>query len=347
MRDIARSLGVSHVTVSYALRGVPRVSEAMRQKICAAAESMGYRPDPLLQALSTYRRTSKTSRIQAALAWLCCWDPPEAMLELKEFHAYWAGVKQTAEAHGYRLEQFAPSATLSLQRIRQIMRARNILGVFVPPPQSSFNLNLSELDWSDFVLVKFGHSFGNLRVHLVTSAHVHNAILAFNKIRERGYRRIGFVTSAYSMERTQFASGFLRAQYNVPAKEHVPMLALTEQDVKTGHSSALAKWVKRERPDAVLSNLREVPGMLTGLGLRIPQDIGVAALSVHDGNSDAGIDQNPFEIGRSACEMIIAQIIHGGSGVQEFPRELLVEGAWVEGAMLPDRRVARQGIGAT
>ncbi len=337
MRDIARSLGVSHVTVSYALRGMPRVSEIMRRKICTEAERMGYRPDPLLQALSTYRRTSKSTKIHAALAWLCCWERPEEMFERKEFHAYWAGVKQTAEAHGYRLEQFIPSPSLSLQRIQQIMRARNILGVFIPPPQSSFNMKLTDLDWSDFVLVKFGHSFGDLRVHLVTSAHVHNAALAFAKIRERGYRKIGFVTSVYSMKRTQFASGVLRAQYDVPKKEHVPILLLPEEDLKSGRSAALAKWLERERPDAVLSNLRELPGMLKELGLRIPQDIGVAALSVHDGNADAGIDQNPFEIGRAACEMIIAQIIHGGGGVQEFPRELLVDGAWTDGSMLPDR----------
>lgn len=341
MRDIARSLGVSHVTVSYALRGLARVSESMRRKICAEAERMGYRPDPLLQALSTYRRTSRSSTIQAALAWLCCWERPEEMFERKEFHAYWAGVKQTAEAHGYRLEPLTPSPALSLQRIQQIMRARNIVGVLIPPPQSSFNIKLSDQDWSDFVLVKFGHSFGELRVHLVTSAHVHNAMLAFEKIRERGYRRIGFVTSVYSMKRTQFACGFLRAQYDVPAEEHVPILALSEEDVKSGRSVALREWLAKDRPDAVLSNLREVPEMLTKLGLRIPDDIGVAALSVHDGNADAGIDQNPFEIGRAACEMIIAQIIHGGAGVQEFPRELLVEGEWKDGSMLPDRRKLR------
>lgn len=340
MRDIARALGVSHVTVSYALRGLPRVSEDMRKKICDEAERMGYRPDPLLQALSTYRRTSKTSTIQAALGWLSCWEQPDEMFERKEFHAYWSGVKQTAEAHGYRLERFTPSPDMSLKRIQQIMRARNILGVFIPPPQSSFKMKLSDLDWSDFVLVKFGHSFGDLRVHLVTSAHVHNAMLAFNRIRERGYQRIGFVTSAYSMTRTQFASGFLRAQYDVPRKEHVPILALSEDEVRSECPEALRKWLDKERPDAVLSNLREVPAMLRTLGRRIPDDIGVAALSVHDGNADAGIDQNPFEIGRAACEMIIAQIIHGGGGVQSFPRELLVEGAWIDGSMLRDLRTA-------
>ena len=41
IRDIARSLGVSHVTVSYALRGLPRVSDETRRKVCAEAERMG------------------------------------------------------------------------------------------------------------------------------------------------------------------------------------------------------------------------------------------------------------------------------------------------------------------
>src|SRR4051812_39344206 len=75
VRDIAQKMGVSHVTVSYALRGLPRVSASMREKICQEAERLGYRPDPMLQALSSYRRLGRTPAIRAALAWLCCWDP--------------------------------------------------------------------------------------------------------------------------------------------------------------------------------------------------------------------------------------------------------------------------------
>ena len=337
MRDIAAKLGVSHVTVSYALRGVPRVSPALRERICDEAKKMGYKPDPMLQALSTYRRTSRETRIQSALAWLCCWDPPELMHTRKEFHAYWLGVKSVAEKHGYRLERLAPNERLSVGRIQQIMQARNIRGVLIPPPQSTFSQDLSGFDWSKFAVVKFGHAFDNLRVNLVTSAHTYNAALAIRKMTERGYRRVGFVSSEYSIRRTLFLSGVLLAQADLAERNRVPFLSLSEADVKSGGSERLRVWIEKEKPDAILSNLSEVPSMVRAAGHDVPGDIGFAALSVHDGNADAGIDQKPFEIGKAACESVVSLILHGGWGAPEAPREVLIEGAWVDGSSLPPK----------
>ncbi len=337
MRDIAMKLGVSHVTVSYALRGVPRVSPTLRDRIREVAREMGYRPDPMLQALSTYRRTSRETPIQSALAWLCCWDPPEQMHTRKEFHAYWLGVKSVAEKHGYRLERLVPGGRLSMARIQQIMEARNIQGVLIPPPQSSFSQDLDGCDWSKFAVVKFGHAFDHLRFNLVTSAHTYNAALAVRKMTERGYRRVGFVSSEYSIRRTLFLSGVLLAQAGLAERDRVPFLSLPEGEVKSGDPARLRTWIEKEKPDAILSNLSEIPGMLGQAGYAIPGDLGFAALSVHDGNADAGIDQKPFEIGKAACEAVVSLILHGGWGKPEAPREVLIEGSWVDGSMLPAR----------
>jgi len=343
MRDIGAKLGVSHVTVSYALRGVPRVSPALRDRICEEARKMGYRPDPMLQALSTYRRTSREANIQSALAWLCCWDPPEQMHTRKEFHAYWLGVKHVAEKHGYRLERLVPNERLSVSRIQQIMQARSIRGVLIPPPQSTFSQDLSAFDWSKFAVVKFGHAFDKLRVNLVTSAHTYNAALAIRKMTERGYRRVGFVSSEYSIRRTLFLSGVLLAQTDLAERDRVPFLSLPEAEVKNGASERLRAWVEKEKPDAILSNLSEVPAMIRKAGYDIPGAIGFAALSVHDGNSDAGIDQKPFEVGKAACELVVSLIMYGSWGYPEAPREVLIEGAWVDGSMLPARTPAKAG----
>lgn len=338
MRDIARRLGVSHVTVSYALRGLPRVSEKLRQRIRAEALKLGYREDPMLQALCVYRKASRGPEIRAALAWLCCWDPPEELHTRKEFHAYWLGVNEVAARHGYRVESFSPGGRLSLARIQQILHARSIRGILVPPPQSTFKQALDGFDWGKFSVVKFGHAHAGLRSSLVTSAHVFNAALAIERMTALGYRRIGFVTSDYSRRHTQFLGGVLRAQAELPAENRVPFLSLPEDDIHHADPASLSRWIEREKPDAILTNMREVPGMVRQLGLRIPEDMPVAAMSVHDGNSNAGIDQNPLEIGRAACEVMVANLLHGHFGLPAHPRELLIEGSWVDGAMLPARR---------
>ncbi|MGJ6980133.1 LacI family DNA-binding transcriptional regulator [Aestuariimicrobium soli] len=51
--DLARSLGLSKSAVSNALNGRPGVSEATRERVRAAAEGTGWRPNALARALST------------------------------------------------------------------------------------------------------------------------------------------------------------------------------------------------------------------------------------------------------------------------------------------------------
>jgi LacI family transcriptional regulator len=53
LSDIAASLGVSEATVSLALSGNPRVADATRQRVVAAANELGYRPNTAARALRT------------------------------------------------------------------------------------------------------------------------------------------------------------------------------------------------------------------------------------------------------------------------------------------------------
>jgi LacI family transcriptional regulator len=56
-RDVARLAGVSQPTVSRALSDHPRVSEATKERVRAAAKALGYSPNAIGRALSTGRST--------------------------------------------------------------------------------------------------------------------------------------------------------------------------------------------------------------------------------------------------------------------------------------------------
>src|SRR5688572_15727723 len=45
MRDIAKMAGVSHSTISLALKNHPRISEEVKQRVRRLCEEVGYRPD--------------------------------------------------------------------------------------------------------------------------------------------------------------------------------------------------------------------------------------------------------------------------------------------------------------
>ena len=55
MKDIAKKCGVSVATVSKALNGQKDIGEQTRQRICAAAEEMGYMANSVARALKTNR----------------------------------------------------------------------------------------------------------------------------------------------------------------------------------------------------------------------------------------------------------------------------------------------------
>lgn len=339
LRDIAKHLGVSHVAVSLALRERPGVSAELRERVRSAAAKLGYRPDPVLAALNNYRHGRESRPIRAALAWITLWKDPARMHSYREFEDYWQGASQVAEKHGYHLYEFTPDAKSSLAAVQRVMLARNIEGIMLSPPDRHFVLNPPALDWNKFSVVRFGYALESLRFHLVTSAQVSNTLMSIHRMRERGYRRIGFVTNFRNQNFTHFLDGFLRANEDIPSRDRIPVLNLPE--VKPEEDQALlSEWIKTNRPDAVFSNLGSIRATLGKIRYPAPKKLGLAVTSVQDCDADSGIDQSALEIGRTACETLISLLMHGHRGLPTHQREILVEGRWMDGSTLPVRKQA-------
>ena len=83
--------------------------------------------------------------------------------------------------------------------------------------------------------------------------------------------------------------------------------------------------------------------MVKQLGLKVPDDFALAATSILDGGSDAGIDQHPEEIGRVGFVMLNSLISDRSRGIPSIFRQILVEGSWVDGASVPDAPVKSGG----
>ena len=55
LKSLAKTLGISETTVSRALNGYPEVSERTRERVLAAAQLAGYRPNPVARSLASGR----------------------------------------------------------------------------------------------------------------------------------------------------------------------------------------------------------------------------------------------------------------------------------------------------
>ena len=341
LRDIGLKLGVSHVTVSLALRGDPRISLARREEVQRVARELGYSPDPMLTSLSAYRQAKQTVSIKATIAWINQWEKPRKLRSLQEFDAYWNGAHDYATRLGYRLEEFVVGPGMSSQRLQQILLARTIRGILIPPHTSG--LDLPGFDWGQFAVVRFGISVVQPRVHVVTSDQLQCAFMAFERMWERGYRRIGYLTSRRYDRNTggNFRAGYLSAQdVHVPLRRHLQPLALSEENTPSDARN-LERWLKAVKPDGVITAIPALPELLQQVGCRVPEDLGVAALSLLDGRFDAGIDQKSEEVGRVAMATLAGLIQQNERGIPEYCRRVLVEGRWVDGSSLPSRVAAR------
>jgi len=339
LRDIAQRLGVTHATVSLALRNHPAISAKRREQVQRVAREMGYVPDPYLAALAAYRRANAPAGVRSAIAWINHWEQPEDLRKHREFDLYWRGAQSSARRYGYRLEEIRWLPEYSARRFEQILLARGIRGVLIPPHAKV--PDWGDFDWSKFCIVRFGLSVPSPDSHLVTADHLRAVIMAIHRIAEYGYRRIGLVMPADADHR--LGGGFVGGFSSAGQSFHLPVVPplLTEEAVYRQQPAiarrGLAQWLKRHRPDALLTFYQGIPALLNQLGYRIPQDIAVAGTSV-DVPVDAGIDQHSEAIGRIAVETLVAQINLNERGEPSDPYRVLVESRWRDGASLPKRQ---------
>jgi DNA-binding LacI/PurR family transcriptional regulator len=340
LRDIAAKIGVSHATVSMALRDNPQISAARREEIRRVAEALGYRPDPLLQQLATYRNSRQAARIESCIAWLNDWEPPGDYHKYREYACYWEGARAGAERLGFRLEEIplrnrAPSPV----RLVQMLHARGIRGVLIPPHRAAFGY--AGCDWTGFSVVKIGFSIASLRTHLVTSDQYAGGELAAGRMIKAGHKRIGFVSTITLEQHTRgnFSAAFLHARDQAVARaNHIPPLFLEREDAAA--KKQFTRWLKKYKPTALLFSPGSLPSWVGELGLSIPGDIALGAVSMRDSPLvDTGLDQFPEEVGRAAVELLASLMNARHFGIPDHPRRLLIEPRWVSGATLPDKPV--------
>lgn len=334
LAEVAQAAGVSSSAASLALRDSPEIGHSTRLRVQAVAESLGYRPNPMAVGMAHRRQTAKAKPVAAALAWLNAWPVPMEMRRHREFELYWKGACRTAENFGYRVEEFVVSEKMPLQRVDSILFARNIRGILIPPQQGNPPI-WEKVRWKNFSTVCISRRLDPPFAHVVTSAQAANAMLAFDRMRALGYERIAFLGPP--ARQRMWGAGFALAQAELPPERQIPPFLMSAAD-SAETLEALRKWIDEYRPEAILTEERTLPTMLKRLGLRVPEDIALAATSVLDEPGiDAGIYQNSEEIGRVAALTLISLIHEHDCGMPSIHREILIKGDWVDGGSLPPR----------
>jgi LacI family transcriptional regulator len=329
LRDVAQAAGCHYSTVSLALRDHPRLSVATRERVRRAARELGYVADPLLSSLSSYRTARRPASFQSTLAWITNHPTAGGWKQAPVFHHYHLGAVERARTLGYRLDTFwLRERGMTPARASQILRARTVSGLLIAPsPAPGARL---ELDWDSFSAVALGYTLARPGLHLVSTHQYRSIRLALQRLAERGHRRIGLVMPELSDTRVDrnWLAGYLTWQQEISPAQRIPHLFPPAWD-----AAAFTAWFRRQRPDALVTKNPEVLPVLRRLGVRVPGDVGVAFLTVSEGEREfAGIDENPREVGAAAVDYLAGMIHRNERGIPALPQRVLIDGRWVEGA---------------
>jgi DNA-binding LacI/PurR family transcriptional regulator len=333
---VAAAAEVSAMTVSRVLRNSPQVSSSTRQRVLQAAAKLGYRPDPQIARLMAQVRNYRRRRIESVIAVVRDDIPEDELHDPAYQYVSLHDIRRRAEQHGYRAEEFfLGRGGLTAKRLNHILSSRGIDGLIVSP-QSSQNIG-TQLDYSRFAAATFGYGIQQPALHRASTNMTRGILEATKQLAARGYRRIGLAVTQWVDARSDhtYSGAMLNFQQTLPAKQRVPLLLFPENNLFR-ESGIFCAWVKKHRPDAIISFDAQVPDWLTKrLGLRIPEDVGLVA---HDWSEQmtgfAGINHRRPHVASAAVDLVATQLMQNERGVPEVPRQILIPPAWVEGSSI-------------
>lgn len=334
LKQIGDATGVSTMTVSLALRDHARIPEATRTRIRAVAEKLGYRPDPALSALTAYRHEKQTVRDYRTLAFLTSFPTADGWKRHLYSARYFEGAAARAQALGYHIEPFwLKQPGLTSRRIVQILEARGIKGLLLAPIHAS-HAEVA-LDWERFCAVSLCRGIASPQINVVDHNHCHSMATAWAELRRRGYRRVGYAIREVSENLTarHWLAAYLMEQQR-PGTRTRRSAALAPLVATEWNETIFLRWLRRTKPDVVVSPDATVHGWLEGSGLRVPEDIGFLHLEAEEGGALSGVCQHFANVGVAAVDLLHLELIRSAYGVPSVRQMIGIDGFWVEGTSL-------------
>ncbi|MDA3875116.1 MAG: LacI family DNA-binding transcriptional regulator [Kiritimatiellae bacterium] len=332
---IAKKLGLSQSTVSRALRRDPQIPEATRIRVLEAADSMGYRPNPLVSSLMEQIRTGKKHEDHGSLVIVVDRKDQADWFEFPAYREHYEGFVQQARARGYSTDCiYLRAENMTAAAVDRICYHRGVDGIFFAAP-NWHETGPFPLTWEHFVCGTVGYSWSQLQIDRVSTSHRHNADRCFEELNKRGYRRIGFlvdIQAEHWVDSAWLASSALH-RISVPEEEAIPHFVINETRDQTKEFRA---WMKRWQPTAfVCTGINEAtwPDRMDLVPHTFPR-----VLCNRPAECEfAGMDENNRAVGATLCDLITARIVHNERGVPKHPQTVLIDGQWVETDLLPKR----------
>ena len=267
LKDIARDLGVSTVTVSKVLRGNPDIGEKTRARVLKRMRELNYRPNMLARGLASGR----TYTVGLVV-------PDLVHPFFAEFAKALAGALREADM-ALLLASSEENAELERQEIRTLV-GRNVDVLLIASCQSRLK-GAHELgpEGKPFLLVD--RRLSNVEAHFVGSDDYEIGRIATEHLIAAGRRRIAHIGGRLmspSVERLRGYRETLRRHEMTSPSELIITRELVEESGDAVGYQAMKQLLKlRKRPDAVYcyNDVTAIGAMeaVRAAGLSVPSDV--------------------------------------------------------------------------
>jgi LacI family transcriptional regulator len=316
IRTVARDAGVSVAAVSKVLRNAYGVSDALRLRVQASIDRLGYRPSTAARAMR-----GRTYTVGVLIIDLRNPFVPDIV----------DGANATLAEKGYKaLIGVGESGGALEAALVESMIDHNMDGLIFIAPR--LPREVIERFAARKPIVIIGQHFPALATFdTVNGDDVRGGELAVETLVARGYRDVGMLSLVERSESdvsTQRKIGYRRAMAAAGLADRIQITEVGRSE--SDQLPALARWLDDPgRPEAVFcwSDLTAVPllAMAAERGLRVPDELAVVG---YDNSSVAAlpqialssIDQAGLDLGSTAAEVLLERV-----GGRREPRHILRE----------------------
>jgi LacI family transcriptional regulator len=319
MKDIARDLGVSLMTVSKALRSHSDISEETKRKVLKRARELNYRPNWIARSLVT-RRTYMVGLII-----------PDLM------HSFFAevakGIARKFEPLGYQIvisnSEENPDAEL---REIEVLLDRSVDGIIIAAAQANVRGELfNTLESRKIPYVLIDRLPSGFEGHFVGVKDEEIGMMATDHLIEQGCRRIAHLRGPANSPGIGRLRGYRRALAKHGLEATAEYVVSGQHEDSTGYEGMRKLLRVSPPPDGVFCYNDPVgAGAIKAIleaALKVPGDIAViGAGNVH--YSDllrvplSTIDQSSSLIGETAADLLV-ECIEAGNSMS--PRRILMQ----------------------
>lgn len=302
IRDVAAVAEVSPATVSRVLNADERVAPELRERVLAAVERLGYRPNSQARSL----RTQATRVIGLIIS----------DIQNPFFTSLVRGVEDAAQASGYSVVLANSDEDLGKeQQYLRVAAAEQMAGVILSPASSS-RTRIGELVHEEIPVVTIDRRIA-ADVDSVAVDNVAGARHAVEHLLQTGARRVGIIAGPEDVSTAADRLEGYRAALRAAGLAVDPELTVRgDFRVDGGHRAAARLLDRPDRPDALFAaNNLMLIGTLNAMaerGLTAPADLLLAGF---DEMSWAGfappltlVEQPTYEIGRLATQLLLRRI---------------------------------------